>query len=353
MVRFGIQLPHDPIELIFESAILAEKLGFDSVFTPDHLVGIGIRQWDSFEAFTLLGGIAKITSKIMLGTCVSDVLRKHPAVIAQSAMTLDYMSNGRAILGLGAGEGMNLIPYGISVKKPVSKLREGVEIIKRLFSEDEVSYQGKFFRLERAFIRPKPLSKIPLWIAGNSPKTIALTAEFGDGWIPTASMGEDGYRKNLETIKRTARKLGRSDDEIEPALFAYTVVENSFEDAKRMIEIPGKVVALLSPFRGKFLEKAGIDEKDLDFPHLMEFTFNEENIKKILDWAKKIPFEVVEERYIFGSPDDVTDRLAKFVEAGARHLVLTPLVQHKHYLRNVEMLGKKVLPYFRDDFKFS
>ena len=347
-IRFGIQLPHDPMDLIFESAILAEKLGFDSVFTPDHLVGIGLRQWDSFEAFTLLGGISRVTERVMLGTCVSDVLRRHPAVLAQSAMTLDYMSNGRAILGLGAGEGMNLIPYGISVEKPVSKLREGVEIIKRLLNEDEVNYKGKFFRLEKAFIQPKPLRKIPVWIAGNSPRTILLTAEFGDGWIPTASMGEDGYRKNLETIRRTAKKLGREDGEIEPALFAYIVVDSRFEDAKKLIELPGKVVALLSPFREKFLEKAGIGEKDLNFPHLIGFTFNAENIKKILEWAKKIPFEIVEDRYIFGSPDDVTDRLAKFVEAGARHIVLTPLVQHKYYLRNVEMLGKKVLPYFRN-----
>ncbi len=348
MIKFGIQLPHDPIDLIFDSALLAEKLGFNSVFTPDHLVGIGIKQWDSFEAFTLLGGIAKITSKIMIGTCVSDVLRKHPAVVAQSAMTLDYMSNGRAILGLGAGEGMNLIPYGIDAEKPVSKLIEGVEVVKKLLNEDEVTYQGKFFRLERAFIKPKPFRKIPIWIAGNSPKTIMLTAKFGDGWIPTVTMGEKGYRKNLKFIRDNARKFGRNEGDIEPALFAYTVVGKSHDEARKMIELPAKVVALLSPFRKNFLEKIGIDESDLDFPHLMKFTFNSENVRKLLEWARKIPFEAVEERYIFGTADEIIERISGFVKAGARHFVLTPLVQHRYYKENIRMIGERVLPYFRE-----
>ncbi len=346
MIKFGLQLPHDPIDLIFDSALLAEKLGFNSVFTPDHLVGIGIRQWDSFEAFTLLGGIAKITEKVTLGTCVSDILRKHPAVIAQSAMTLDYISNGRAIVGLGAGEGMNLIPYGISAEKPVSKLKEGVEVIRKLLYEDEVSYEGRFFRLDKAFILPRPLRKIPLWIAGNSPKTMLITAQFGDGWIPTATMGEKKYRENLQIIGGNARRYGRNPDDIEPALFTYTVVEEKYEDARKLIELPAKAVALLSPFRKKFLDEIGIDEKELDFPHLMKFAFNKENVKKLLQWAEKIPFEAVENRYIFGSPDEVTDRLAGFVEAGARHIVLTPLVQHKHYTRNVRMIAERVIPYF-------
>jgi len=348
MVRFGLQLPHDPIDLVLESAVLAEKLGFDSVFTPDHLVGIGIRQWDAFEAFTVLGAISKLTKRVKLGTCVSDVLRKHPAVIAQSAMTLDHLSGGRAILSLGAGEGMNLVPYGIPTNYLVSKLREGTEIIRRLLRGEEVTYNGKFFRLERAFVRPEPLSSLPIWIAGNSPKTMLLTAELGDGWIPTASMGPDGYRENLKKIREHARKSGRSGEEIEAALFAYVVVEESYEEARKRIELPGRVVALLSPFRRRFLEKIGIDEDELGFPHLMEFAFNEDTVSRLLEWARRIPFEVVEDRYIFGSPDDVIDRLSRFAEAGARHFVLTPLVQHRHYLDTVRRIAKKVMPYFRD-----
>jgi phthiodiolone/phenolphthiodiolone dimycocerosates ketoreductase len=348
MVRFGLQLPHDPIDLILESALLAEKLGFDSVFTPDHLVGIGIRQWDAFEAFTVLGAISKLTERVKLGTCVSDVLRKHPAVIAQSAMTLDHLSGGRAILSLGAGEGMNLIPYGIPTNYLVSKLEEGTEIIKKLLGGGEVTHNGRFFRLERAFIRPKPSGHIPVWIAGNSPKTMLLTAKLGDGWVPTASMGPEGYRENLRMIREHARKSGRSGQEIEAALFAYIVVEDSYEEARKRIELPGRVVALLSPLRRKFLEKVGIDENELGFPHLMDFTFNENNVSKLLDWAKRIPFEIVEDRYIFGSPDDVIDRLSKFAEAGAQHFVLTPLVQHKYYLDTVRRIADKVMSYFKN-----
>ena len=141
--RFGIQLPHDPEDLIIKASIFADRNGFDSVFTPDHLVGIGIRNWSSYEAFTLLGAISQVTRRVKLGTCVSDVLRRHPAAVAQFAVTLHDFSKGRAILGLGAGEGMNLIPYGIETKRLVSRLEEGLEVIKRLFEEDRVEFSGK------------------------------------------------------------------------------------------------------------------------------------------------------------------------------------------------------------------
>jgi phthiodiolone/phenolphthiodiolone dimycocerosates ketoreductase len=175
-----------------------------------------------------------------------------------------------------------------------------------------------------------------------------LTAELGDGWIPTASMGPEGYRENLKKIREHAIKSGRSSEEIEAALFAYIVVEDSYEEARKKIDLPGRVIALLSPFRRRFLEKSGIDEEELGFPHLMEFAFNQESISKLLEWAKRIPFEVVEDRYIFGSPDDVIDRLSRFAEAGAQHFVLTPLVQHKHYLDTVRRIAEKVMPYFRE-----
>jgi len=342
-IKFGIQLPHDPYDLIVRATLFAEKNGFDSVFTPDHLVGIGFKNWSSYEAFTLLGYLAGITTRVKLGTCVSDILRRHPAVVAQFAVTLHDFSNGRAILGVGAGEGMNLLPYGIDAKNLVSKLEEGLEIIRLLFEREEVTYEGKYFRLKNAFVMPR--KKVPLWVGANSPRTIELTAKFGDGWVPSAGNGPEVYKNNLKQIRKKAKEYGR-DDKIEAAVFGYVVVEREYEEALRKIEMPAKLLAVMSPARKYFLKKAGIDEPDL--PDLLKFTFNRETISKAIEIGKKIPFEVVKDRFIFGTPDDVIEKLEAFLKAGAEHFVLTPLVRHSDYIPTVRTLSEKVIPYFRN-----
>ena len=339
-IKFGLQLPHDPVDLILKAAIFADKNGFDSVFTPDHLVGVGIKNWDAFEAFTLLAAISQHTKNVVLGTCVSDVLRKNPAVVAQSAVTLDWLSNKDVVLGLGAGEGMNLVPYGISTKFMVSKLEEGANIIRMLIDGKTVNFNGRFFKMREAVI-PKSSKKVKLWIAGNQMRTMLITAKYGDGWIPTASMGSKKYRDGLKFIRENSKR------EIEPALFAYILVDEDEKKAREMIELPAKFISLLSPVRSVFLQKIGIDERDLPFPNLLEFTFSKENVKKVLEFAKKIPFELVEDRFIFGSPTQVVERLDEFVKAGVRHFVLTPLVQHHRYLDVTRLIAEKIIPHFR------
>ena len=338
MFRVGIQLPHYPIELVIKAGVYADKLGFNSIFTPDHLVGIGLKNFYAYEAFSILGYFAAKT-KATLGVCVSDVLRRNPAVVAQAASTIASMSGREFILGLGAGEGMNLLPFGIGTKFMVSKLEEGVRIIRELLSGKVVSYEGKFFRMNGAFVPPS--EKVKIWIAGNSQKTMEITAKYADGWIPTATMGERKYEENLKKIVRKHRK-------VEAGLFAYTVVAKSYDEAREMIEVPGKFIALLSPFRGEFLKKVGIDEKDLP-PNILHFTFTKENVEKLLNVAKQIPFELVERRYFYGSPEDVAERMEKFIKAGVEHFVLTPLVRHNYYLECVRLIAEKVLPLLRED----
>jgi phthiodiolone/phenolphthiodiolone dimycocerosates ketoreductase len=345
-VKFGIQLPHDPADLILKASIFADRNGFHSVFTPDHLVGIGIRNWYAFESFTLLGAISQVTHRVKLGICVSDVLRRHPAVLAQFAITLDNFSMGRAILGLGAGEGMNLIPYGISTKSLVSKLEEGTEVIKKLLTQDHVDFEGRFFHLKNAFVGPKSRQKsVPLWIAGNSQRTMELTARFGDGWVPTAGMGPERYREGLEYIRKRAKEYGRT-EKIEPAIFAYIVVERDYDEAVKKIELPAKILSLMSPARKTFLKKAGIDPDSIEIPDLINFTFNRDNMKTAIEYAKSIPFEAVKDRYIFGTPDDVIGKIESFVEAGVEHFVLTPLVRRSEYMKTIKTIAYDVITYF-------
>lgn len=347
-VKFGLQLPLHPMSLILRSAVQAEEVGFDAVWTPDHLVGIGIKRFDAFEAWSVLTACAMQTKRVALGTCVSDVYRHHPAVLAQHLMTLDVISNGRAILGLGAGEAMNLNPYGINWEKPAARMREGIIIIKRLLSEEKVDFEGRYFTLKNAFILPKSIQKPhpPIYIAGNSKGTIKLTAEFGDGWIPMA-LTPERYREVHGEIKELAKAAGREPEEIEPCMFLYAVVHMDYEEAKRMAELPVKIFFLLSPTKEKYLESIGYIGEVPDVGDLFSFEFNEENVKRMLKEVGKIPFEALEERYLVGTPEMCIERIEKYIEAGCRHIILTPLVSRKHYCDMLDLISRKVIGYFK------
>ncbi|MEM2970613.1 MAG: LLM class flavin-dependent oxidoreductase, partial [Candidatus Bathyarchaeia archaeon] len=139
-IKFGIEGPNYPWEVIRDTALLAEKIGFDSYWMPDHLVATGVKRWEALEAWSTLCALAVQTKRIKLASGVSDTYRHHPAVLAQMAATCDVLSNGRAILGIGIGEAMNLVPFGILHDKPVERTVEAIQIIRRLFVEDFVDF---------------------------------------------------------------------------------------------------------------------------------------------------------------------------------------------------------------------
>ncbi len=347
-IKFGLQLPLHPVDLILSSAVQAEKAGFDAVWTPDHLVGIGIKRYDAFEAWSVLTACAMKTRRVTLGTCVSDVYRHHPAVLAQHLMTLDVISNGRAILGLGAGEAMNLNPYGIDWDKPALRMREGINIIKGLLSSEKVDFEGKYYRLKNAFIMPEAVQKPhpPIYIAGNSEQTIKLTAEYGEGWIPMA-LTPERYKEVHGKIKELAKAANRDPDKIEPCMFLYIVVNESYEEAKRMAELPTKLLFMLSPTRKKYLESTGYKGEVPDVGNLFTFEFNTENVEKAIKAADKLPAELLERRYIAGTPEMCIERIEKYIEVGCRHIILTPLVSRKRHREMLELVSRKVIRYFK------
>ena len=349
-VKFGLQLPLYPMDLILWSAVRAEEAGFDAVWTPDHLVGIGIKRFDAFGAWSVLTACAMLTARVSLGTCVSDVHRYHPALLAQHLMTLDIISKGRAILGLGAGEAMNLKPYGINWEKPVSKMKEGVIIIKKLLSEERVDFKGKCFSLRGAFIMPKPIQKPhpPIYIAGNSERTIKLTAELGDGWIPV-SLTPHRYREVLEKIKELAKAAKRDPDKIEPCVFLYTVVHRDYEKARQMAELPVRMLFMLSPKKREYLESIGYKGEVPDVGNLFSFEFNEENVERLLKAAEKIPFEVIEKRYLVGTPEMCIERIEEYIKAGCKHIIFTPLVSRKHYCDMFDLICREIISYFNEE----
>lgn len=344
-VKFGIEGPNFPWEVISDVAVFAENLGFDSYWMPDHTVATGVRRWDALEAWGTLCALALKTSKIKLATGVSDTYRYHPAVLAQKATTCDVISGGRAILGIGIGEAMNLVPYGIAYDKPVSRTEEALQVIKKLWTQDFVDFEGKYYKLKKAFIQPKPVQKphLPIYVAASSPRTMELVAKYGDGWLP-ANLLPDEYKANLERIRSKAKELGRDPEAIDPAHFMYVVVAKTREEARKSILLPAKMLLLTRP---RILEKIGVTPPTYDFEMTFKLVFPDLG-EAWLSKAKEMPDDVVDKApFIYGTPEDAIEKLDKYAKAGCKHFVINFQVSPKILKETIQLFAEKVLTYFK------
>jgi alkanesulfonate monooxygenase SsuD/methylene tetrahydromethanopterin reductase-like flavin-dependent oxidoreductase (luciferase family) len=350
-IKFGICPNLYPLDVIYESATYADKNGFDSVMMGDHLIAIGIKRFDALEAWSTLTALALKTKRVKLGTCVTDPHRRPPAVLAQTVATLDIVSNGRAILGIGPGEAMNLDPYGVAWKRPVSRMHESLKIIKSLWTQDMTSYNGDFFNLQEAIFEPKPIQEPhpPIWIAANSPRTMKITGELADGWFPL-NISPKAYKEKLTFIGKHAKEAERSPEDIEPALFMYTLVAPTYDEAVQRFELPAKM--LLAFFPRLLKEKFGYTLPNEKF-NAAKFIVTPSNVKELLNQVKDIPLEAVEEFFVFGSPDDCTEGIEKFIKAGTRHFALALLVPPQKLMPTLKMYHKKVISYFKDSTSSS
>ena len=349
-VKFGYQLPPHTPDLIFDVALYLEEKGFDSVFMADHLVGIAVRRFDFLDAWDILSALAVKTKRLKLGSCVTDPHRKHPAVLAQTVMTLDHLSNGRAILGIGAGEAMNLDPYGIKWDRPVSRMYEAVKAVKECWTHPVVNFEGEFFHIKNALVEPKPIQEPhpPIWIAGNSPRTMKMTAEIADGWIPMAPpLTPDVYKENFGKILKWVKEYGREPESVEPALFTYVVVAKDHDTAREIIELPARMtIATLSKGAQHLKLEGSIPEEF----QLHRFISNQENVAQLLGHTMDVvPPEAVDEFFVYGSPDDCIEGIERYLKAGVKHFIVAMFVQLKMMKETLQLYAEKVVPYFKEE----
>jgi alkanesulfonate monooxygenase SsuD/methylene tetrahydromethanopterin reductase-like flavin-dependent oxidoreductase (luciferase family) len=189
-VRVGVvMLPTDPWPETVERARHLEGLGYDHLWTYDHLSWRRYRGRPWFAAIPWLTGLAGATSRIRLGTLVSSPNMRHPVTLAQEAVTLDHVSGGRFILGVGAGGvGFDSTVFGAEPLAPaelVARLEEFVALLARLFAEPTVSHRGTYYTVHEACVEPASVQtpRVPIAIAAGGVKSIAITASYGDAWI--------------------------------------------------------------------------------------------------------------------------------------------------------------------------
>ena len=190
-LRFGLFLSQASKSLaqVQDEFGIAEELGFDTAFLVDHLLDTdGPPDWPCHESWTLLAGLAVITDRIRLGVLVTSNTFRHPAVLLKSAVTVDHLSGGRLILGLGTGwhEGEHRrygLPFPSSVER-VDRLEEALEVVTRLMATETTTYAGKHYQLEDAYLEPRPIQRprIPILVAAHRPRMLRIAARFADQW---------------------------------------------------------------------------------------------------------------------------------------------------------------------------
>ena len=232
--------------------LAAEELGFDHAWTYDHLVWEGLPESPWAGALPTLAAVAAVTDRIGLGTFVASPNYRHPYVLLRDAVALADISGDRFLLGLGTGGDGDAHRLGedLSLRQRVDRFHEYVGLLDRLLREDEVDHDGEHYAVRRARTLPGPArDRVPLWIAANGPRSIALAAQRGDAWITYGGQGEtvDEWFAHLgalvERLTEAEAQAGRA-DRVRRVLSLDSSPQYSLESVGAFAEMSGRAAEL-------------------------------------------------------------------------------------------------------------
>ena len=319
-----------PNELLGYS-ILAETRGFDSVFISDHFQPW--RHTGGHAPFSMawMGALGARTSRILMGTSVlTPTFRYHPSVVAQAFGTLGAMFPQRVILGVGTGESLNEVPaLGLAwpeAKERTARLKEALTLIRQLWSEERVSFKGRYYSTDKATIYDRPTPMVPIYVAGAGPVMAKYAGQSADGYICTSGKAPELYRDTLlPNVAAGIQASGRKPQDIEMMI----EMKVSFDsDHGRALQDTRHWAALaLSPE-----EKSSVEDP-LEMERL----------------ADQLPAERAATRWIVSTdPDEHVEKIRAYIDMGFRHLVFhAPGTDQERFLN---LYADQVLPRLRAAF---
>lgn len=297
-LRCGIVLPGGSREQVLDLAPRIEAAGFDSIWVGDHI---------SFyipivESLTLLAFAAAVTERVQLATGVYLVPLRHPTTSAKVIASLDVLSGGRITLGIGVGGEFppEFEAAGVPIAERGSRTDEGIEILRRLWSEDTVKHEGRHFQFGPVSIDPKPLQPggPRIVVGGRKAPSMRRAGRLGDGYISHMCSPEH-YASNLADIARHAKEAGRSDVDFQTITFIFTVIDDDYEAAHA-------------------------------------------RATKMLGTIYHTDFTEASKKYcLLGRAEDCLEQMQRFVDAGSRQFVLSPLMDSDAVL---EVAERQILP---------
>ena len=303
MTGFGAQLSMHPPEEQLALVQRVEQLGFDSVWTGDHVSFHN----PLYESLTLLASYAPITRRIRLGTAVYLLALRSPAVAAKITATIDVLSGGRLIFGVGVG-GENPKEFelcGVPHAERGARVTEGIDVVRALWRETPATFHGRFSRFEGVSIDPKPVQKLPpIWVGGRSDAALVRAGSQGDGWVSYVVQPER-YARSLEKIREAAHAAGRSLTGFTGAHLAFITVGRDYERARK---------TWVSVLSRRYAQ---------DFEPL----------------AKKYG--------VIGTPEQCAEQLAAFCDAGCTYFLLSAIGDPRDEREQLETIAADILPRFQ------
>jgi len=349
-VRFGCRIflaANEPFQQIIKRAQFCEKHGFDSVLIDDHLL-YGTEAAAAPEPFTTLAAIAAGTRRIRVGIAVTDLVRRQPAIIAQTLATLSTQFPKRLFLGLGTGDPMNQAPFGLPTQQRYSRLREGIGIIRTLWNssiDKPQTFKGRFYTLNNAYLQagqekqPVP----PIYLAAFGPRMLRLTGKAADGWIPHCHTPTT-YKMDLDIIRASAIQAKRGFDTFSPAYYTLSSISTNRREADRNVLGPARYFLALIPEALKKIDPSAnhpgrIWEK-IAYPKEQR-----ETIRKI---AAEIPESDAYNTVIHGTGKDCIEQIEGYRKAGCKEFMLTfvpkgGLWASANLLSQIRLFSNKVL----------
>jgi coenzyme F420-dependent glucose-6-phosphate dehydrogenase len=326
-VRFGYKASAEQFSpsTLMEFAIAAEQAGFDSVFVSDHFQPWKHTDGHAPFAPSWMAAVLARTERIVVGTSVlTPTFRLHPSVVAHAFGTLGSMFPGRVILGVGTGESLNEVPATGMVwpelKERSARLREAIKLIRQLWSEDRVSFEGEFYKTVSATIYDKPAEPVPIYIAAGGPLNAKYAGRAGDGFICTSGKGASLYVDEL--LPNVV--VGREESALKDQPFERMIeVKVSFDtDPERALNDTRHWAAL----------SLSAEEK-----HSIEDPAEMERL------AAALPIERVAKRWIVSSdPDEHVAAIKTYIDYGFDHLVFHAPGPDQN--RFIQLYSEQILP---------
>jgi probable F420-dependent oxidoreductase len=301
-IEFGVALTS--VKGVVEFAQSAERLGYDYLTCGEHVMFHGPVS-NSLIALAMAAGA---TEKIRLMSSIVLLPLYNPVMLAKQAAVLDVASGGRYHLGIGIGGEFpkEFEAIGVPVKQRASRSNEALEVIRRLWTERDVTFNGRYSRFSGVTLDPAPTQEPhpPIWVAGRKEPAMRRAAKYANGWLPYMYTPEM-LRESISKIEAFGREEGRDMSAFRPGLFIFTSV---YPDRKEAAEVAAR--SLGKNYAQDFSKIAG--------------------------------------RYVlYGSPEDCRKRLREYVDAGARSVMFSWACRHEDIEHNMETIAKEVLPAFR------
>jgi probable F420-dependent oxidoreductase len=293
--KYGLPEP----EALCRYAEESEAVGLDSIWLSDHIV----TRNPTLDITCLFAMIAARTKRVKMGPSVLTLPARHPVHVAKTYATLDYISNGRMVMAVGSGSDLrDLVASGVPTEERGKRLDEGIEILRKLWTQSHVTHHGKFYHFDDVTIEPKPRKgSLDIWIGGKSDAILKRVVRLGDGWFPALTTPGE-FKRDMAKIAAFGEEQGRQMNPREAGILLLTHVADNRDAA-------WKTVA----------------------PYLQGLPMAPEDVA---------------DRCAVGSADECVEKIHRFVEAGCTKFVLRPACAPAEVMSQIELYGSKILSHF-------